>query len=425
MDRFNGQDPDSFDFLLSTRAGGVGINLVAADTCIIFDSDWNPQNDVQAMARCHRIGQKKQVTIYRLITRNTFEAEMFERAGRKLGLEQAILSTHDFNSNNEPNSNNDDKEKDGKVDAAEMELLLRRGAYAMMDDDEVTSFCEDDIDSILSSRSRKIVEEKREKTESWLSKRKEIGRHKVSKSTFTASSSSQHANVDVDDPEFWKKVLPQAATVEELTLRLNSIDNVLSAKKFHSDLKVVVTPLLNTLPSPEVLAPILTLLALVDSRSAKERSLQCVRKDVLSWASVLQGSRKRACRDDFDERGGGGGGGSKRGGSKRSGSGTFREWNEEDDDDDLDDRELTEDEKAKLPTKEMLNDWRYHVHEMKTIKTTEGRRLRSTLEQAIELAIASPEVRTDLNGALMSWKSTAPGIMKKAAIAVLEKYGGY
>ena len=76
----------------------MGINLVAADTCIIFDSDWNPQNDVQAMARCHRIGQKKQVVIYRLVTRNTFEGEMFARASKKLGLEQAILATHDFNS---------------------------------------------------------------------------------------------------------------------------------------------------------------------------------------------------------------------------------------------------------------------------------------------------------------------------------------
>ena len=68
IDRFN-NDADSFVFLLSTRAGGVGINLTAADTVIIFDSDWNPQNDVQAMARCHRIGQLKSVTIYRLITR--------------------------------------------------------------------------------------------------------------------------------------------------------------------------------------------------------------------------------------------------------------------------------------------------------------------------------------------------------------------
>merc|ERR1711991_525389 len=75
IDRFN-MDPDAFVFLLSTRAGGVGINLTAADTVIIFDSDWNPQNDVQAMARCHRIGQTKQVKVYRLITRRSFEAEM-------------------------------------------------------------------------------------------------------------------------------------------------------------------------------------------------------------------------------------------------------------------------------------------------------------------------------------------------------------
>ena len=65
IDRFNMND-DSFIFLLSTRAGGVGINLTAADTCIIFDSDWNPQNDVQAQARCHRIGRRRK--FYRLIT---------------------------------------------------------------------------------------------------------------------------------------------------------------------------------------------------------------------------------------------------------------------------------------------------------------------------------------------------------------------
>ena len=60
------------------------------------NSDWNPQNDIQAMARCHRIGQKKHVTIYRLITRRSFEAEMFERASKKLGLEQAVLGTRNF-----------------------------------------------------------------------------------------------------------------------------------------------------------------------------------------------------------------------------------------------------------------------------------------------------------------------------------------
>ncbi|GMH64942.1 hypothetical protein TL16_g04081, partial [Triparma laevis f. inornata] len=86
IDRFNTEE-DAFMFILSTKAGGVGINLTAADTCIIYDSDWNPQNDVQAQARCHRIGQTKDVMIYRLITARSFETEMFDRASRKLGLE--------------------------------------------------------------------------------------------------------------------------------------------------------------------------------------------------------------------------------------------------------------------------------------------------------------------------------------------------
>ena len=63
IDRFCKPGSETFAFLLSTRAGGVGINLIAADTCIIFDSDWNPQNDVQAMARSHRIGQSKKVKV--------------------------------------------------------------------------------------------------------------------------------------------------------------------------------------------------------------------------------------------------------------------------------------------------------------------------------------------------------------------------
>ena len=82
-------------FLLCTRAGGVGINLTAADTVIIFDSDWNPQNDLQAQARCHRIGQEKMVKIYRLITRNSYEREMFDKASLKLGLDKAVL--HNIN----------------------------------------------------------------------------------------------------------------------------------------------------------------------------------------------------------------------------------------------------------------------------------------------------------------------------------------
>lgn len=71
INEFMAEGSDRFIFLLSTRAGGLGINLTAADTVIIYDSDWNPQMDLQAMDRAHRIGQKNKVNVYRLITEST------------------------------------------------------------------------------------------------------------------------------------------------------------------------------------------------------------------------------------------------------------------------------------------------------------------------------------------------------------------
>jgi len=70
--RYNAPQSTLFLFLLSTRAGGLGVNLQTADTCILYDSDWNPQCDLQAMARVHRIGQKKPVTIYRMVSSGTY-----------------------------------------------------------------------------------------------------------------------------------------------------------------------------------------------------------------------------------------------------------------------------------------------------------------------------------------------------------------
>ena len=87
IDHFNAKDSSDFCFLLSTRAGGLGINLMTADTVIIFDSDWNPQADLQAMARAHRIGQVKPVSVYRLVSKETVEEEILERARNKLMLE--------------------------------------------------------------------------------------------------------------------------------------------------------------------------------------------------------------------------------------------------------------------------------------------------------------------------------------------------
>ena len=72
IDRYNNPHKKRDVFLLSTKAGGVGINLTSANVVIIYDSDWNPQNDVQATARAHRIGQKSEVQVYRLVTCNTY-----------------------------------------------------------------------------------------------------------------------------------------------------------------------------------------------------------------------------------------------------------------------------------------------------------------------------------------------------------------
>ncbi|GAA5904405.1 DEAD/DEAH box helicase [Sporobolomyces salmoneus] len=83
-------------FLLSTRAGGVGINLVGADTVILFDSDWNPQNDLQAMDRAHRIGQTKPVLVFRFASANTVEQTILANATRKRKLERVVLGTDDL-----------------------------------------------------------------------------------------------------------------------------------------------------------------------------------------------------------------------------------------------------------------------------------------------------------------------------------------
>jgi len=78
--------------LISTKAGGIGINLISASEVIIYDSDWNPQNDIQATARAHRIGQKQEVTVYRLITASSYESEMFKISSKKLGLDKAVFT---------------------------------------------------------------------------------------------------------------------------------------------------------------------------------------------------------------------------------------------------------------------------------------------------------------------------------------------
>ncbi|CAE6436278.1 unnamed protein product [Rhizoctonia solani] len=89
-------NPNIFVFLLSTRAGGLGINLTAADTVVFYDHDWNPSNDAQAMDRAHRLGQTRQVTVYRLITKGTIDERIVQLARVKKDVQDIVVGNKQF-----------------------------------------------------------------------------------------------------------------------------------------------------------------------------------------------------------------------------------------------------------------------------------------------------------------------------------------
>ncbi|KAJ9603532.1 chromatin remodeling complex Adenosinetriphosphatase [Cladophialophora chaetospira] len=91
IDEYNKPGSEKFVFLLTTRAGGLGINLTSANIVVLYDSDWNPQADLQAMDRAHRIGQTKQVKVFRFVTENAIEEKVLERAAQKLRLDQLVI----------------------------------------------------------------------------------------------------------------------------------------------------------------------------------------------------------------------------------------------------------------------------------------------------------------------------------------------
>merc|ERR1719260_379888 len=94
---FNKDNSDYFIFILSTRAGGLGLNLQTADTVVIFDSDWNPHQDLQAQDRAHRIGQKNEVRVLRLMTVNSVEERILAAARYKLNMDEKVIQAGMFN----------------------------------------------------------------------------------------------------------------------------------------------------------------------------------------------------------------------------------------------------------------------------------------------------------------------------------------
>ena len=186
IDRYNNPAKKRDVFLLSTKAGGVGINLTSANVVIIYDSDWNPQNDVQATARAHRIGQTSEVQVYRLVTSNTYETQMFERATQKLGLDKAIFIGGHFKEAGEAGTEN-------KLSKDEMETLLKKGILGFLEDGEEENFFDGNVDDIIAKNSR-------------IAKYSLInGSCSFSKSKFVSNESDNE--LKINDPNFWNIVL--------------------------------------------------------------------------------------------------------------------------------------------------------------------------------------------------------------------------
>eukprot|EP01083_Nonionella_stella_P268004 905663_1 len=182
-----------FVFLLSTRAGGVGINLIAADTVIIFDSDWNPQNDIQAQSRCHRIGQNKKVSVYRLITRDSYEVYLLECAMKKLVLDDLVMAA---------STSTTSTTKNKKKDLAQ---LLKKSAEKLMNprydkenEEKMTKFYADDIETILNENTVKI--------DNVCGNQSIFENLNLSKAMFVPKDADDHELLKMDDPDFWIKL---------------------------------------------------------------------------------------------------------------------------------------------------------------------------------------------------------------------------
>ncbi|SMQ54551.1 unnamed protein product [Zymoseptoria tritici ST99CH_3D7] len=148
---FNDPKSDLNIFLLSTRAGGQGINLAAADTVLLFDSDWNPQQDLQAQDRAHRIGQTRPVIVYRFATKGTVEQMLLEKADSKRRLEKLVIQKGRFRSG--PRGGEGAGE-----DFAELQKLLGRDDGERIDVEDGKGLLSDEELAVLTDRSEEAFE---------------------------------------------------------------------------------------------------------------------------------------------------------------------------------------------------------------------------------------------------------------------------
>jgi len=184
IDKFNDPNSTVFCFLLSTRACRLGINLATADTVIIYDSDWNPHNDIQALSRVHRIGQKNEVIVYRFVTKHSIEEGMLQIARKKLVLDHIVVQKMEHG-----------------IGATELQSLIKIGAQQLFAKDEKLDetivYTEEKLEKLMD-RSTAILNQEIEKSknnDAYIS---------------TLNQARVWENVDTSvtqDEEYWKLIL--------------------------------------------------------------------------------------------------------------------------------------------------------------------------------------------------------------------------
>ncbi|KAG1660273.1 Chromodomain-helicase-DNA-binding protein 1 [Nymphon striatum] len=235
LDHFNAENSSDFCFLLSTRAGGLGINLATADTVVIFDSDWNPQNDLQAQARAHRIGQKNQVNIYRLVTRGSVEENIIEKAKQKMVLDHLIIQRMDTTGKTVLSKGSNSSNNSTPFNKDELQSILKFGAQELFKDsenDEKEPVV--DIDEILS---RAETTEEQQKTVGF----ELLSQFKVASFNNPDQKEDEKSDTDEgDDAKSWIDIIPENVRqkVEEEEKREMELEMYLpprSRKSVHVD----------------------------------------------------------------------------------------------------------------------------------------------------------------------------------------------
>ncbi|CAB4382994.1 unnamed protein product [Rhizophagus irregularis] len=201
INAFQAPDSDIFVFLLSTRAGGVGLNLMAADTVFIIEPDFNPHQDIQALSRVHRIGQFKPVKVFRFITQFSIEEKIVEKGKIKLAKNELVVEKMD----NEI------------LDVKEVDDIIRYGAEALFSEDEnekpVGTYTDEAIEKLLDRSQMKTTEQVTESknltgfafARIWDIKNQEIVEEKI-------IADDDHTGESVESRDFWAKLLAHVAS---------------------------------------------------------------------------------------------------------------------------------------------------------------------------------------------------------------------